>query len=56
MNNGPALARELFGVEPNNLDVEMVIQRVVETNTCRNLDSPVEIWIDQDGFFSVLVY
>jgi len=51
-----SLARELFGIEPNNLDVETVIQRVVETNTCRNLDPPVEIWIDQDGFFSVLVY
>ena len=37
-------------------DVETVIQRVIETNTCRNLDAPVEIWIDQDGFYSVLVH
>ena len=51
-----SLARDLFGIEPNNLDVEMVIQRVIETNTCRTLDAPVEIWIDQDGFFSVLVH
>ena len=51
-----SLARELFRIEPNNLDVETVMQRVIETNTCRNLDPPVEIWIDQDGYFSVLVY
>ena len=51
-----SLARELFGIEPNNLDVEMVIERVFETNACRNLDPPVEVWIDHDGFFSVMVY
>ncbi len=51
-----SLARQLFGIEPNNLDVEMVMQRVAETNTCRNLDSPVEVWIDHDGFFSVVVH
>ena len=51
-----SLARDLFGIEPNDLDVEMVIQRVTETNTCRNLDVPVEVWIDRDGFFSVLVH
>jgi hypothetical protein len=55
-NQWAALAREEFGIEPSNLDVEMVIQRVVETNTYRNLDPPVEIWIDQDGFFTVMVY
>ena len=51
-----SLARDLFGIEPNDLDVEMVIQRVTETNACRSLDAPVEVWIDQDGFFSVLVH
>jgi len=55
-NQWAALAREEFGVEPNDLDVETVMQRVIETNTCLNLDPPVEIWVDQDGFFSVLVY
>lgn len=38
-----ALAREEFGVEPNHLDVEMVVQRVIETDACRNLDPPVEV-------------
>lgn len=51
-----ALARAEFGVEPSHVDVETGMQRVIETDACRNLDSPVEVWIDQDGFFSVLVY
>jgi hypothetical protein len=51
-----ALAREEFGIEPNDLDVEMVSQRVIENDSCRNLDSPVEVYIDCDGFFSVLVH
>lgn len=51
-----SLARETFGVEPNDLELEMVVHRIIETNICRNLDSPVEIFIDQDGFHSVLVY
>ena len=51
-----SLARNQFGVEPNDLDVEQVIQRVIETDTCRNLDPPVEVWIDRDGRFTALVY
>lgn len=51
-----ALARKEFGVDPQNLDVETVMQRVIEIDTCCNLDSPVEVWIDQGGFFSVLVF
>lgn len=33
-----------------------VLDRIQETNTCTNLDSPVEVWIDQDGFYTVRVY
>jgi hypothetical protein len=51
-----SLARDEFGVEPNALDLEMAINRVIETDPCRNLDTPVEVFIDQDGFHSVLVY
>ena len=50
------LARDLFGVEPNDLELDTVMQRIIETNTCRNLDVPVEIWIDPEGYYSVLVY
>ena len=51
-----ALAEEVFGVDPSQLDVETVLRRIQETNTCGNLDSPVEVYIDPEGEFSVLVY
>ena len=50
------LAREIFRCEPKNLDIETVLQKVEETNTCLKLDSPVEVAIDTEGEFTVLVY
>ena len=55
-NQWAALARDLFGIEPCKLEPDMVMQRIMETNTCRNLDSPVEVFIDRQGFYSILVY
>jgi hypothetical protein len=51
-----ALAEDVFGLDPSQLDVETVLRKIEETNTCRNLDSPVEVFIDPEGDFSVLVY
>ena len=50
------LAREVFHCEPKFLDLETVLQTVEETNTCLNLDSPVEVSIDRHAYFTVLVY
>ena len=50
------LAREIFRCEPKYLNIETVLQKVAETNTCLNLDSPVEVTIDPNGDFTVLVY
>jgi len=50
------LAREVFNCPPDNLDVETVLAKVIETDTCANLDSPVRVYVDPDGWFSVLVY
>ena len=40
----------------DELEPDMVMQRILETNICRNLDSPVEVYIDHEGFYSILVY
>ena len=50
------MAREIFRCEPKYLDIETVLQKVEETNTCFNLDSPVEVAIDSNGEFTILVY
>jgi hypothetical protein len=50
------LARHVFGVAPERLDVEAVFRAAVETNTCDNPICPVEVWIDPDGYYTVLVH
>ena len=50
------LAHEVFHCRPKYLDIETALQKIAETNTCLNLDSPVEVAIDPDGDFTVLVY
>ena len=57
---GPAewdtMAREVFSCEPDHLTVETVLEKVRETDTCRDLRSPVEVYIDPEGYHSVHVY
>ena len=50
------LARDVFNCAPDHLDVETVLEKVLETDTCENLDPPVRVYIDQAGWFSVLVH
>ncbi len=51
-----ALGRDVFDCNPEDLDPETVLCKVQETNTCRNLDSPVEVYIDLDGFYTLVVH
>lgn len=50
------LARDIFGMSPDHLSAEMVLTRVIATNTCENLDSPVRVWIDSAGLHTLLVH
>ena len=50
------IARDVFHCPPDNLDVPTVLAKVQETDTCRNLDSPVDVFIDVDGYYTVLVF
>lgn len=50
------MAREVFDCEPDFVDIEMVLTKIQETNTCRDLRSPVEVYIDPEGYFSVEVH
>jgi len=53
-----AMKEEVFNITKDNiyLDAETVLKKIYQTNTCSNLDSPVEVWIDEEGFYTVLVY
>jgi hypothetical protein len=38
------------------IDIESIMDVIRETNTCTNLDSPVEVWVDQGGDFRIKVW
>jgi len=38
------------------MEVSDVMNKIRETNTCTNLSSPVEVWIDAEGWHRVEVY
>jgi hypothetical protein len=50
------LARQVFGCSPDHLDLDAVMARVVATDTCGNLNAPVEVWIDPEGDFTIRVF
>ena len=50
------IAEEVFATDPERLDPMMVLDEVRRTDTCSNLDSPVQVWIDKQGWYDVLVY
>ena len=52
------MARKVFGLDdhPEFLGPEAVLEKIQETNTCTDLRSPVEVWIDPEGYFTVKVY
>jgi hypothetical protein len=53
------MARDVFGLrgaQVDYLDLETVLSKAIETDTVTNLCTPVEVWIDADGFYRVEVY
>ena len=56
------MARDVFGcnsphaLSTTYMDLETVFSKVIETDTVSNLNSPVEVWIDEDGYYTVYVY
>lgn len=50
------MCQEVFGLDGNSVNTEMVMQKIRETDTCRDLRSPVEVYIDPEGWYTVRVY
>lgn len=50
------LAREVFNCKGEFLQPHTVMDKIRETNTCTDLRSPVCVWIDEEGYFTVEVY
>ena len=51
-----SMAQDVFGCSGEYLGIEDVMAEIEETDTCSDLSSPVSVWIDDDGYFTVDVY
>jgi hypothetical protein len=51
-----ALARDVFHCSPDELDDKTVMDLILHTDTCRTLDSPIEVFIDPHGFYTLFIY
>lgn len=45
-----------LALEPKYLTTDQIMEMIRTTNTCTDLTSPVEVWIDADGFHTVKVH
>lgn len=51
------MVRKLFpDYHFQDIGINDVMTLIRETNTCTNLDPPVEVWIDEDGDYKIKVY
>ena len=50
------MCADVFGCHPDFVDIGDVLVKIEDTNTCSNLDTPVSVWIDEAGFYTVDVY
>lgn len=48
------MCREVFG-RPD-VDVDEILAKIEETDTVGDLSSPVDVWIDEEGFWTLDVY
>jgi hypothetical protein len=49
---------DIFGSDRKDIriDIDDVMEKIIETDTCGNLDSPVSVWIDEEGYYTVDVW
>jgi len=50
------MIKEVFNCDPDFVDTDMVLRQIEKVNTCSNLTVPVEVWIDEEGYFTVDVF
>lgn len=50
------MAREVFGCKGEHLSAETVLDKIHETDSCGQLHSPVDVWIDSEGHYRVDVH
>ena len=50
------MSMEVFNLHGDRVDIEMVMSKIIETDTVDGLEVPVGVYIDPEGYFTVEVY
>lgn len=51
------MCKDVFpDIDPEYVDPSSVMEKIEETDTCSNLDTPCRVWIDKEGWHTVEVY
>ncbi len=50
------MAKEVFNVDGDMLGLDTVMSKIMETDTVGTLSPPVDVWIDEEGYYTVDVY
>jgi hypothetical protein len=50
------MCKDVFNCKPDYVDIETVMTQIAEVDTCSDLGSPVNVWIDDEGYYTVSVY
>jgi hypothetical protein len=53
------MAKKCFDLNKRDSEIlmgEAVLELIQQTNTCSDIRTPVEVWIDEDGDFKLKVY
>ncbi len=50
------ISRDVFGCDGEFVGLDSVLERILETDTVSSFQPPVEVWIDDDGDYTVLVH
>jgi len=50
------MCKDVFHCKPDFVDIDTVMDKIMETDTVSNLSSPVEVWIDSEGYYTIEVY
>ena len=52
-----AVCQEIFpNRDPDMVDYDDVMGHIQKIDTCSSLSSPIEVWIDENGYHTIFIY
>jgi hypothetical protein len=56
LNDWENLSNSIFNISGDELDIDMVISQIKNTNMCEYLTDSIQVWIDDTGNFKLNIY